>query len=746
MHRIVLPDLVRLLARVGTRRIGDPAVPVVLAEAGVERGVAVRDGALRADADAEASVALHVFNETGDRDSGGVLGTRRRRAGALAAGDHRPLLLKTDHHAWLRVALAVSADARVRGSGRSFDAGASANGQATLLAYRRHAPDEDCAAAIVDDLARFADARSVGDVCTLGVGDACVMQAEGTLTASVSLSWAALLSATVPAAAELAGRDAQAWLVEVPAEGGAELAVSIADGFSVSFARLHSDGDAAFRVALRRHHRDERSLAASLSVDAGFADPAAVAHVATGALAAVLAVPADALRAIREATSLRALPARHRPYVAALVERLGLADNAPLEALRERLETLDARLAGRIEAVVRARASVVVEAEYRRLAQDTLLLEAELSEAALRRLHPALLALDTATILADDGPGRAAWSLLHDRSIERLQGWSIGAALGSWFELEGRQRRQDRFLERRRVDAGGDTTRHEYAGATRYTARANGWSTAYGATLEAVDDGTGPSCALHLWWEEGRLRADAGGLARIVDDAVLWGLVTADGAAALHARLLAGTEGIGRCRPRFDIVLEAGAASAALARLASANRAEWATHMARALPRNAWFPARADCAARGSIYGPVFALLGDTSGPGLRRAVAGALRAEDRRLVARERTGQAPWTAWRVLQQSGLTDAGPARSWRAWGEAAARCTAALDGGQRTTGAGAAVTAIGDAFGDLRAAFEQPFPLRTVASLLAGPAHAGGGVSLALAFERDGEARSLLVGA
>ena len=134
------------------------------------------------------------------------------------------------------------------------------------------------------------------------------------------------------------------------------------------------------------------------------------------------------------------------------------------------------------------------------------------------------------------------------------------------------------------------------------------------------------------------------------------------------------------------------------------------------------------------------------SGSGLRRAVAGALRAEDRRLVARERTGQAPWTAWRVLQQSGLTDAGPARNWRAWGEAAARCTAALDGGQRTTGAGAAVTAIGDAFGDLRAAFEQPFPLRTVASLLAGPAREGGTVSLALAFERDGEARSLLVGA
>ena len=61
MHRIVLPDLVRLLARVGTRRIGDPAVPVVLAEAGIERGVAVRDGALRAQLAANGIARARLF-------------------------------------------------------------------------------------------------------------------------------------------------------------------------------------------------------------------------------------------------------------------------------------------------------------------------------------------------------------------------------------------------------------------------------------------------------------------------------------------------------------------------------------------------------------------------------------------------------------------------------------------------------------------------------------------------------------
>ena len=737
MHRIVLPDLVRLLARVGARSIGDPALPVVLADLTDERGAAWRDGAVRATGDAAATVGLHVFNATGDRDSGGVLGTRRRKSGARAAEDGRPLLLKQPGQAWLRISMDVQADALARARRGGVAARAGAGAEARLLAYRLHDAGERCADAIVAGLARFADARSIDDVCALGVGDACMVEAEGTLSARVSLSWSALLSAAAPAVAEVSGRDAPVFLVEVPVQAAAALDVSITDGFSVAFARQRPDGDAAFRVVLRRRHHEERTAGISIGVEAGFADPDAVARLVPDVLAAVLAVPREALRELREATSLRALPARHRAVVAALAERLGIADSEPLMAIRERLEVLDARLAGRIDTLARTRASAVLEAEYRRLAADAVLLEAELSETALRRLHPALLALDAATVLADRGPGRAAVSLLHDRTIERLQGWSIEAWLGSWFELSSTQRRQDRFLERRRVDAEGDRTRHEYLGATRYTARANGWSTAYGATFEAVgDDQGGTACALQLWWEEGRRRTTPDGLARIVDDAVLWGLVAADGAPALHAWLETALAGVDRCRPRFELSLEDDALRAALSRLAGAGAADWASHAARALPRSARFAARLDCRARGATYGPVFAALGDAQGTALRRRIAAGLRGADPRLVARERDGEAPWTAWRVLRQSGLAERGPARAWRDWSEAAARLDAAL--------AEAGARAAGDAFAALRQAFEQPFTLRTVAGLLAGVA--GRAPRLSLAFERGGEARSLLVGA
>ena len=73
-----MPDLVRLVARIGARRMGDAGLPVALAEASADVGDSARDGELRAEADAGLSVALHVFNETGDRDDGGVLGVRRR--------------------------------------------------------------------------------------------------------------------------------------------------------------------------------------------------------------------------------------------------------------------------------------------------------------------------------------------------------------------------------------------------------------------------------------------------------------------------------------------------------------------------------------------------------------------------------------------------------------------------------------------------------------------------------------------
>lgn len=740
MHRIVLPDLVRLLARVGARPIGDPALPVALAEWDLERDAGGRDGRLRGEADATASVALHVFNGTGDRDSGGVLGTRRRRSGARAAGDHRPLVLKHDGQAWLRIALDAGADALVRAGGAggscvSVHAGAGA--EARLLSYRRHDPGAACAEAIVGDLARFADARSLRDVRALGVGDACAFHAGGTLSTSLSLSWAALLSATGSALADASGPHAPVFLVEMPADASASLALAISDGFSVAFARTQADGDAAFRVAVRRRHGDVRSLDASLAIEAGFADPEAVARAIAGVLASLLDVPADALHAIRKATSWQALPARHRPYAKALSERFGIADSAPLQALRERLEALDARLAGRIEAVARSRASAVLEAEYRRMAEDAVLLEADLSEAALARLHAALSTLDVDAVMADRGPGVAAVSLLHDRTLERLHGWSIAVSLGSWFELESRQQRRERCLVRHRVDADGDRTRREFSAATRYTARVNGWSTAYGATFESVDDGSGAGsvCALALWWEEGRLRADANGLARIVDDAVLWGVVAADAALSLQARLQDALAGVGRCRPRFEWWLDGEAASAALSRLAGATPEDWAVHAARALPRNARVAERATCDARGATYGRVFAKLGDASGARLQRAIAAGLQGADGRLVARERRGVAPWTAWRVLRQSGLAARGPGRAWRTWGEAASRLSTA-----------ATNDAFGGAFADLRPVFEQPFTVRTVASLLADAVAGAHAARLTLSFERDGMPRTLLGGA
>ena len=747
MQKIVMPDLVRLLARVGSRAMGDADLPVALAEASAESGASLRDGDVRATADGTASVALHVFNDTGDRDDGRALGVRRRVAGPREADDFRPLLLKKPGQAWLRIALEADAEAVARATHGALAARAEAGRNARLLGYRRHAPDEGCARAIANDLARFPSALSLDDVLALDVGDACVVQAEGRLSASASVSWSGLLSAAVPAIGELAGRDAGAFLVEVPADADASIAVSIEDGFSIGFARQHAAGDRAFRVVLQRHRDDAREAAAAVGIEAGFADPGAVARVVAGALAEALDAPADALRAIREATSFAGLPPRQRAVAKALAERLGIADSDPLDALRERLEDLDKRFSGRIEDLVGTRASLALEAEYRRLASDTVLLEAELSEEALRRLHPALLALDTDAVLADPVADRGVVSLLRDRVIERLRGWRIGVSLGTWLELESAQQREDRAVARRHIDADGDRTRREYLGATRYSARVNGWSTAYGATFEVVDagDGAGVACSLDLWWEESRLRADAGGLARIVDDAVLWGVIAGDGASSLLARLGDVLHGVHRCRPRFELVLEGDAARDALARLAKAGPSPWAKHAARALPRNARIRGRLDCMARETHYGPAFAMLGDATGPAMRRTIAGAVQDLDRSLAARERKGDAPWTAWRVLRQAGIATTGFTQAFGAFANAASLIDTTLVRADGPADQDAAWSSLGDAFGALRPAFEQPFTLRTVAGLLAdGPASTRAGARLELAYERGGDSRSLIV--
>ena len=747
MQKIVMPDLVRLLARVGSRAMGDPALPVELAEGAAETSVSFGDAGLRGTAEGVASVALDVFNDTADRDDGRVLGVRRRAKGAREADDTRPLLLKTPGDAWLRIALEADAEAVARATRGALSGRAEAGRNARLLAYRRHAPDARCAEAIGADLARFPSALSVGDVLALGVGDACVVQAEGRLSASTSVSWSTLLAAAVPAIADIAGSDRGILVVEVPADADASLAVAIEDGFSVGFARQHASGEHAFRVVLQRRRVDDRKLAGAVGVEAGFADPQAVARVLAGTLASVLDAPAEALHAIREATSFDDLTPRQRAVANALAERFGLEGSAPMQALRDRLEALDTRLAGRLQALAGARASVLLEAEYRRLESNAVLLEAELSEDALRRLHPVLLALDTGAVLADPAAVGGAVSLLRDRVVRRLHGWTIEASLGNWFEFSSAQQREARILERRRIDAEGDRTHREFVGATRYAARANGWSTTYGATFEAVDegDGTGPACALELWWEEARMRTDVDGLARIVDDAVLWGVIPQAAVRSVLSRLDTALHGVAHCRPRFELVLEEGACRAAFAHLADADTAAWARHAARALPRNPRVHARIDCAVREALYAPAFAILGDARGPALKRRISGALRGADPALVARERKADTPWTAWRVLRRAGIADTGFDDTFRAFAEAAAGIEDALRTMREGREADVAWAAMDAAFVALRPAFEQPFILRTITSLLAGAgAPMRPAARLELAFERDGEPHSLLV--
>src|SRR5690606_29708269 len=203
--------------------------------------------------------------------------------------------------------------------------------------------------AITLDLSRIADAREWSDVRALGVGDACAVQLEGTLSASVTVAWDALLAEVLPAIASIAGNDSGAFMLDVRADAKAALKVSIGDRCTVAFARIQASGDRAFRVSVRRHHEAERRLSASAGLAVALSDPGAAAQVLQGALASALGAPARALAAIRQATSLDQLPARVRPVAEGLAERFGIADLRPLPALRARLSELDARMAGRLE-------------------------------------------------------------------------------------------------------------------------------------------------------------------------------------------------------------------------------------------------------------------------------------------------------------------------------------------------------------------------------------------------------------
>ncbi|NUO77650.1 MAG: hypothetical protein HOQ32_16765 [Lysobacter sp.] len=757
MSKIAIPDLVDKLAGIAAKPLKDASVQTELLNYQKGADTTAQSGAIKAVFGASIAAAVHLYNSADDADDDGVIGSRGEAVDpAKTTVDWRPQLAFQPGNAWLKYSLSAAATAKATAKIGSAGGSISGDRSLRLLCYKRHDAAVRIGDAILADVNEIASVLSAADIASLSVGDAVALKARGKLTASLSVSWSDIFSSSLHGLADVLGANQTgAFLVNIGASAGASFAATVEDDFTLCFVRERASGDRAFRVAVRKSVVHDTRFEAKAGVQIEFADPAAVQKVLGNVVAGVLDAPTAALKAIDEATSLDRVPERYRSIVAALAERFGLEDKNPLKPLQKKLRELTETLTQRIEQIAKTKVTLGFAYEYTRLSSEASLLEAGLSEDALTRLHGALLNFDFARVLAYTGPGYALDFFLHQKTVERVRAWGFSLGVGTWFNLKSKQERKDRFVSRRYVSPNAEALTRAYLGSTRYTANANTWTTEYGASLKAdLEEARAPQqtaardfkCGLQLWWEESRIKTGSE-LPRVVDDAVLWGVIDASAAPALQTQLQDVLGGAGECKPRLSVMLSDHGLRQAMGVLSKADDAAWARHAARALPWYAKQDARATCSSREGVYTPLFDAYRrrpDASGSALKQLIAKSLREYGGGLAGQETKGETPWTVYQVLLRS---DVDQRRFWNRWGQlrsGAVRMTDLLD-------VRGDWGDFDDNFALLRGAFEQTFLLRAVASLLAaelpssvrdGKAYA---TTLTVAYRDGNQDKSLVVG-
>lgn len=726
MSKVEVVDLARKLVDRSGKQLKDSSVPTEVLSYAKAADASVHGGSIKAIFGASVGAAIHLYNSADDIDDDGIISAPPPDAQpqeSTPGVDFRPQIHFDAGSTWLKYSLA--ADATAKATGKIGMAGGSIGGDRSvlLLCYKRHNTTDRIGQAVAADLDGVASPLTVSDILGLGVQEATALKIRGKLTATLTLTWADIFSTSLHQLGGLLGsRSSGALMLSIPASASVTFAATLDDDFTLCFTRESMSGDRAIRVALRKSVTHDHRFAAKAGVQIGFADPAAVETVLTKVMAGVLDVQEAALAAIERAPSLQKVPEQYQPVVTVLAERYGIEDLDPLAPLKAKLKNIRSSLTDRIDQMAKAKVSTGFQYEYVRIASEASLLEATLSEAALGKLHGALLAFDFAKVLAYQGPGLALDFFLHQKTVDRVRAWGFSLGIGTWLSLQSRQKRRDLFVSRRYRSPGEERVTRAYLGSTHYKANINSWSTEYGAVLKAdLEEARTPeqsagrdfNCGLHLWWQESRIKP-ASELARVVDDAVLWGVIGAEAAPELHAQLHRAIGQMRECTPRLSAQLSDHGLRHAVRVIASAVDGDWGRHAARALPWYAKQTARATCASRETVYTPFFADYArarDRSGSALKGLIASSLRDYGGGLAGQEARGETAWTLYQVLLRSNIEEQ---RFWRRWNElqqGASRLVELLDirgnWGDFRKG-----------FGLMSGTFEQAFLMRAVASLLA----------------------------
>jgi hypothetical protein len=491
--------------------------------------------------------------------------------------------------AWLKHELKTTVTASGSGSVSGGSVGLDAGKTARLLDYRRHAPTDLVAPAVLAEIAKPRLPNRIADLQAMAAGDAVAFVVAGSFAFRASFTYSDLLPATVSSLDKALGVvGAAAFTVTVG--GTVEADLSANDALRLVFTR----GTALdLAVDLKKAKASNLSGSASLGAKASFTNPAQLAKLVESYLAGRLEVAypnfQSLLAKLNTATDVSQLSATEQKLLQAIVTKLNLGDVVTqFTAIKTKLEALPGDLQKKLETVLSQQLSLTFSLSYSRVKTEETLASFEAKAASLAPfLHPLLTGdmRGIAAKIAAGDPGFVCKNYLFSRQITQQLSFGVNLSFGPWV---AKGQTTTTFSESQQENVAREL-RLSFDGEETYASQWGDQNESYGFALTAAMPGFAAKPAgkdftfgagLHWAWEQSltpTLRD------RILDLGNVWGVFPPD-ANASQASALAGLLGK-TVRAEISLTLS-DAAVRALANVPDAQyQAAWVRAMAASLPR-----------------------------------------------------------------------------------------------------------------------------------------------------------------
>lgn len=605
------------------KKLGDKELPVSLGDQEIDKTpikLPVKKDGINFSLGVDGKCDVSLFNDANDFDAENpdeVLG----KSGSL--------IEFTPGNAWLKysaqVGIKTDSGLEVERLGFTFEGKASIS----TAIYRKHKPEETVLAAVTNDATPLITIFSPERIKDLSPGEAVTFSFQGSLQASVKVTWSDMFSANLSAITALLNRN-ELFKLSIGAEASAGFSISVKDNYSVKIICRKKDTFGLYIAKTK-----SRTLAGSLGAQVGveFENKEEIQTVLTAIVEAYFKQGEEKIKQII-AKAEDELNKSDNEIIRQIAERLGWDnEKSLLKKLKDEYNSIQKKLTTKIEELAKLKVSASFTYDYSRINSSSTLLEADTNADGIKQFHSDILKLNVRPLIASiqnkEKILKDAKLLKKDiETISKVSGFSIG--FGKWKAFSNKKE----TIEETKVENEDGFRQIGFMGMRSYTDRAGAdgaeWKIDLNAQMPTFSQRKVPfanefdySLYLNLTTTEKKVTLQEA--ARFTDLAAIWGIIS-EGDVELEAKELA--DKVGKSQNitlTCEFKVLPGAFEPMLPALArtSQNQKLISLALGKAMPRWSDHVLRRNIAERAQFYGDLWnAYLNDKDAPGVAQVYA----------------------------------------------------------------------------------------------------------------------------